>query len=356
MATTPGTPTSPGLGPRPFISILVLAYQRRPFLLGAVRSALRQTLPRQEYEVLVVKGFEDPDIDAALRELGVWCAFNDSPDYGPRLAVGLGAARGSIIALMDDDDEFEPEKLERVAAAFRADPELNYYHNGRVLIDHQGKTIDGQAPPSPAPARALRMPLDPRTVQSLIHGSDAGHFPSCIALHRRVLDPQKARLERLTASADDIFLLACALSVPGTLLLDPTALTRYRQHPFSFSTTPNPLTPEYMVKARSLVPNELRGWSLSSELMMAGPDPALSAPFRLIATWHHIEVHLLQGTTDRSTYLEAARTILRLGHGLPIKTILPMLSGALLALFSPALSMAANRCMDALYFRSPRGS
>lgn len=355
MATPPGTAAPPDRGPRPMISVLVLAYQRRAFLLGAVRSALRQTLPRNEYEVLVVKGFEDPDIDAALRELGVWCAFNDSPDYGPRLAVGLRAARGSIIALMDDDDEFEPEKLERVAKAFRSDPELNYYHNGRVLIDHLGKIIHGQAAPSPGPTRSLRSPLDPCTVQSLIHGSDDGHFPSCIALHRRVLEPQKARMQRLTASADDIFLLACALSEPGTLLLDPAALTRYRQHPFSFSTMPNPLTPEYMVKARSLVPNELRGWSLASELMMAGPDPTLSAPFRLIATWHQIEVHLLEGTGDRSAYLEAARTVLRLGRGLPISTILPMLSAAILALFSPRLSMAANRCMDALYFEAPQG-
>jgi Glycosyl transferase family 2. len=36
-----------------------MAYNRKEFLLEAVNSALNQTLPEDEYEIIVVKNFED---------------------------------------------------------------------------------------------------------------------------------------------------------------------------------------------------------------------------------------------------------------------------------------------------------
>ena len=51
---------------KPFISVIVTAYNRKEFLLQAVSSALRQTLPREYYEVIVVKNFEDEEIDRQL--------------------------------------------------------------------------------------------------------------------------------------------------------------------------------------------------------------------------------------------------------------------------------------------------
>jgi len=39
----------------PFISVIITAHNRRELLLEAVNSALNQTLPKDEYEIIVVK-------------------------------------------------------------------------------------------------------------------------------------------------------------------------------------------------------------------------------------------------------------------------------------------------------------
>jgi len=51
-----------------FISVIITAHNRRRFLLEAVNSALNQTLPKDEYEIIVVKNFEDERIDKFLEE------------------------------------------------------------------------------------------------------------------------------------------------------------------------------------------------------------------------------------------------------------------------------------------------
>jgi glycosyltransferase involved in cell wall biosynthesis len=50
----------------PFISVVVTAYHRMDFLLEAVRSVLVQDLERSSFEVIVLKDFVRPDIEAEL--------------------------------------------------------------------------------------------------------------------------------------------------------------------------------------------------------------------------------------------------------------------------------------------------
>jgi glycosyltransferase involved in cell wall biosynthesis len=52
----------------PFISVIITAHNRREFLLDAVNSALNQTLPKDEYEIIIVKNFSE--YDDILKNLG----------------------------------------------------------------------------------------------------------------------------------------------------------------------------------------------------------------------------------------------------------------------------------------------
>ena len=67
---------------------------------------------------------------------GVINLYSDDPRAGGQVRDALGVARGDVISLLDDDDEFLPEKLERVYAAFRNG--VDYYHNGRVVVNEAG--------------------------------------------------------------------------------------------------------------------------------------------------------------------------------------------------------------------------
>ena len=48
-----------------FISVIIIAYKRKEFLLGAIKSVLNQTLDKKYYEIIVVKNYKDDAIDRA---------------------------------------------------------------------------------------------------------------------------------------------------------------------------------------------------------------------------------------------------------------------------------------------------
>ena len=119
------------------ISVIVTAYNRREFLLDAVNSALNQTLPRDEYEIIVVKNFSE--YDNILKNLGVTTIFSNEENQGADIANALPYTKGDIICFLDDDDMWVPWKLEKVKEAFK-DENLGYYHHA-LLAFRQGENI-----------------------------------------------------------------------------------------------------------------------------------------------------------------------------------------------------------------------
>jgi Glycosyltransferases involved in cell wall biogenesis len=112
----------------PFISVIITAHNRREFLLEAVNSALNQTLPKDEYEIIVVKNFEDERIDKFLEEHGVRNIVTNEGPLGAKIARGVEESKGEIISFLEDDDLWLPQKLEKVKQVFQ-DENVIYYHN-----------------------------------------------------------------------------------------------------------------------------------------------------------------------------------------------------------------------------------
>ncbi|MEM3811936.1 MAG: glycosyltransferase [Thermoplasmata archaeon] len=51
-----------------YISVIITAYNRKEYLLDAIKSVINQTLNRGFYEIIVVKNFHDKDIDNYITE------------------------------------------------------------------------------------------------------------------------------------------------------------------------------------------------------------------------------------------------------------------------------------------------
>jgi len=108
----------------PQVSVIIPTFQRGPLLQRAVRSVLRQQY--QEYEVIVVSDGPDPTLLPLIekmndRRLRLIALERHVGANGARNA-GVRAARGEWVALLDDDDEWLPSKLEvqmRIAARSR---------------------------------------------------------------------------------------------------------------------------------------------------------------------------------------------------------------------------------------------
>ena len=53
------------------ITVIITAYDRKKFILNAVKSVLNQKMPERNYELIVVKNYNDKTIDSFLDKNGI---------------------------------------------------------------------------------------------------------------------------------------------------------------------------------------------------------------------------------------------------------------------------------------------
>lgn len=223
--------------PGPEISVVVGAYRRSAFLGPAVRSALAQTLERERFEVVVTKTFDDPELDEEFRRAGVVLREDHEPRLGRWLRRAVAAARAPVVAFLDDDDEFEPERLARIAELFRAHPDLGFYRNRVRVIDDGGGLVpperwrphesdaamDASGPVyRPAREKAGLWEFGLVTARSAFNSST-------MAIRRELLDGEVGDAFEPTHQPD-LFLFLSGIVAPYGMFLDDRRLTRYRYH------------------------------------------------------------------------------------------------------------------------------
>jgi glycosyltransferase involved in cell wall biosynthesis len=134
----------PEIGPSPLVSVLIANYNYGRYLGECVRSVLRQTYGN--FEVIVC---DDGSTDSS-REIMMEFTTADSrvkliakSNGGQASAMNSAFAmsRGNIICLLDSDDTFTPEKIERIVDAFRLRPQTGLIVHPMVVIDDDGVEI-----------------------------------------------------------------------------------------------------------------------------------------------------------------------------------------------------------------------
>ena len=117
----------------PHVSVIIPVYNSAHLIGGALRSVFAQTF--QDFEVIVIDdGSDNPD--ALLSALSEWPAIQyvRQANGGPACArnTGIRRATGTIVAFLDADDEWLPEKLERQVEYFFRYPSTGLLHTGVV--------------------------------------------------------------------------------------------------------------------------------------------------------------------------------------------------------------------------------
>lgn len=127
----------------PKFSVIIPAYKGASFIGQAIRSALDQTYSNLELIVVddaspdqtgeVVQRFKDRRVIYIRHEKnqGVVEARNS----------GLRFATGDLIAFLDQDDYFHPEKLASHARLHQEHPEIGFSYNARFELDYSADTI-----------------------------------------------------------------------------------------------------------------------------------------------------------------------------------------------------------------------
>lgn len=163
-------------GPQPLVSAVIPTRNRPDLVCRAVRSALAQTY--QNIEVVVVIDGPDPATASALESFRDprirIVALQENVGGSEARNIGVRNARGEYIALLDDDDEWLPEKTSKQV-------DLILQSNSRALITSRyfARRADGQEICFP-----LRFPKRNRPISEYMFASFSG-FQTSTFLCRR---------------------------------------------------------------------------------------------------------------------------------------------------------------------------
>lgn len=137
----------------PEVSVIIPVYNGSRWIGQALRSLFDQTY--KSFEVIVIDDGSTDDLPRAIREWSDRIVLERQPNGGPGSARnrGLRRARGRLIAFLDADDEWLPEKLALQVAYFDKYPQTGLLHTATVG-DHLPASVE-RASEFPPPTEAF---------------------------------------------------------------------------------------------------------------------------------------------------------------------------------------------------------
>lgn len=134
-------------GADPLVSVVLTTYDRREFLPRAIETVTEQTYDEIELVVVDDHSPESPrDIVENASTAGlhnvVFVRHEENRGASAARNTGIKQANGELIALLDDDDLWTPDKIERQVAEFRqSGSEVGVVCTGMRSVDANGTTI-----------------------------------------------------------------------------------------------------------------------------------------------------------------------------------------------------------------------
>jgi glycosyltransferase involved in cell wall biosynthesis len=251
----------------PLVTVLIDTYNYGQFIEEAVESVLAQEFPREQREILVVDDGSTDDTSERLKKYGNEIHYLRKPNGGQASAFNFGfaEARGEIIATLDADDLWMPQKLRRVCETFVKNPEAGMvYHRSHmwrggqeVQVDSHFSEVSGRIPESQVSLLSYPMVAT-----------------SCLAFRRSTLNKLLPVPETLRSQAD-AYLTALIIFVAPVVAL-PEFLTKYRVHGANLfhisEDKPARDRIEHRMAMRAALSTEIRGWLERNGHDLASPN------------------------------------------------------------------------------------
>ncbi len=215
------------------VSIVIPCYNQARYLGEALQSCLNQHYPT--LEVIVVNDGSTDDTRAVATAAGSAIVYIEQDNLGLSAArnVGIRAAQGSYIALLDSDDACLPGRIATQAHYLDTHPQVGMVASDALLYDGCRllglKSAVSGAPAHPADFRAETVSYCPTPSTALIRRecfARAGYFD-----------------ERLRRAGED-WLFAVQLGLHYALAYLPLPTILYRLHPASASASTSLLDTE----------------------------------------------------------------------------------------------------------------
>lgn len=204
----------------PKVSIITAAYNHVSFVRDSVESAQNQTY--RDFEHIVVDDGSTDGTAEVLQSFGNRINYIRQENRGTHSTINaaIRASAGEYIAILDSDDAWLPQKLERQMPVFDQCPGAGMVYSQAYLIDAHGALADNGQPA----------------------GTDVGASPYeallkeiCIpvltaVIRRKCFDEIGFFDEHLKALSDWEFWLRLSLKWPIVFIPEPLAMYRVHEH------------------------------------------------------------------------------------------------------------------------------
>jgi len=207
------------------VSVVIPAYNSAATICRAVDSVTKQTAPA--HEIIVVDDGSQDELESTLgrHAANVCCVRKPNGGAASARNLGIDIATGNVVAFLDADDYWEPQKLARQCDVFRQYPQVGIV----------GSCAFEQAPGCDRSAIRKRIPLNQVLVCT---GPDAFHtgcqlWTGTVAIRRDVLGEHRFDTSLKTAEDRDLWIRLVAQSPVyvlaeslATNVLEPHSLSR----------------------------------------------------------------------------------------------------------------------------------
>lgn len=123
------------------VSVIICVYKGERYLREAIESALGQTHPAME--VVVVNDGSPDSSEKISRSFAGRIVYISQENRGlaPARNRGIRESSGEYIALLDQDDVWKPDKIEKQIRLFSENPNLGLVYSDFSQIDHAGRMV-----------------------------------------------------------------------------------------------------------------------------------------------------------------------------------------------------------------------
>ena len=124
-----------------FISVIITAFNRKTYIEQAMKSALKQRLSRDLFEIFLVKNYIDKSIDEFAEKNGIIVFNSEELNYGNRILSVLKFTKGEVICFLEDDDLFTESHLKYVYNSFISNQKLGFIKGNFITFTNTNAPV-----------------------------------------------------------------------------------------------------------------------------------------------------------------------------------------------------------------------
>jgi glycosyltransferase involved in cell wall biosynthesis len=258
------------------VSVIIPNYNHAQYVGEAIQSVLDQTY--RNFEIIVVDDGSTDNSREVVAKFGnqVHYIWQENQGLSAARNTGIRAAQGEFIGLLDADDLYEPDFINTLVSALKANPEADAVYCAAQFVDLMN---------NPLPQQTRQMVLPAQLYNTLLNG---GFFPPlCFFAHKYCYEQTGLFDKSFQGCADwDMWL---RISGRFTVISANQILARYRVVPQSMSSDPI-----YMLNERlAVLKKHFSKEPTDISLLTATQRQAYGRSY-LLATVEYLQAHNLE--------------------------------------------------------------